>query len=89
LVLRNAFIAKQPVIATNLGSLSETVTDGKTGFLFENEDVSDLAEKIQMFVKNPSLIEEMKPHFPDLVSVEEQMAEMETFYKQLLKQYHG
>ena len=84
LVLRNAFIAKQPVIATNLGSLSETITDGKTGYLFKNESVTDLAKKIQIFIDDPELVTKMIPNFPKMDSVEQQMEEMISIYKTLL-----
>ena len=89
LVLRNAFIAKQPVIATNLGSLSETITDGKTGYLFKNESVTDLAKKIQIFIDDPELVTKMIPNFPKMDSVEQQMDEMISIYKTLLQPNNG
>ena len=89
LVLRNAFIAKQPVIATDLGSLTETITHDKTGYLFENENSSDLAEKMKEFIDNPQLIKDMRNNFPEMESVEEQMEEMVALYKNLRKEKNG
>lgn len=88
LVLRNAYIGKQPVIGTDLGSLSETIVDGKTGFLFKNEDSADLAEKMKKFIDNPEMIKDMSHNFPEMDSVEGQMREMTGIYKKLQKEYH-
>ena len=41
-----AFSYAKPVIATNIGSLTETIEDGKNGFLFEIGNVEQLKEKI-------------------------------------------
>ena len=41
-----AFSYAKPVIATNIGSLTETIEDGKNGFLFELGNVEQLKEKI-------------------------------------------
>jgi len=44
-----------PVIATRIGALQNTVDDEATGLLFENENVSDLAEKISRLWNDPAL----------------------------------
>lgn len=39
------------VIASNIGGSKETIKNGKTGFLFENNNVEDLADKINSITK--------------------------------------
>ncbi len=41
------------VVATNLGSLSENVENGKTGLLFKYKDFQDLMEKCRSLFKDP------------------------------------
>ena len=48
-----------PVVATNIGSISEVVIDGKSGFLVEPNNSEQLAEAINKILSNPELAEEM------------------------------
>jgi glycosyltransferase involved in cell wall biosynthesis len=41
-----AFATGTPVVASNVGSMQELVTDGKNGFHFRVGDAEDLAEKV-------------------------------------------
>ncbi len=84
LVVRNALLTKTPVIATNLGSLPEIIIENKTGMLFENENSADLASKIKRFIQNPKIMQEMEQYFPQQISIEENVKELVTVYKNLL-----
>lgn len=57
--LFDAAASGKPVIASRIGGLQDTVDDGKTGFLFESEDIKDLANKIITLLKDEKLREEM------------------------------
>jgi glycosyltransferase involved in cell wall biosynthesis len=46
------------VVATNVGSLSENVIDGKTGMLFNYKDAQDLRSKITYLFEHPEKAEE-------------------------------
>ncbi|HVO75368.1 MAG TPA: glycosyltransferase, partial [Ignavibacteriaceae bacterium] len=48
-IVQIAMNFKKPVIATNVGGISEVVLDGKTGFIVEKEDPSSLAASIIRF----------------------------------------
>ncbi len=52
LVPIEAMIFGKPVIAFNSGGAKETVINGKTGYLFNEQNVSSLNEKINVFEKN-------------------------------------
>lgn len=48
-----------PVLASHIGSLIDSVSVGKTGFLFEPGNAADLAEKIEHCLSNPALLASM------------------------------
>jgi glycosyltransferase involved in cell wall biosynthesis len=54
LTLLEAQLMKKPVIATNVGGIPELMNNGKTGFLIEKNNSSDLQEKILFILKEIS-----------------------------------
>ena len=50
-----SFAFRKPVIATNLGSLRETIIHEETGLLFHQQDFLDLREKVNFLLQNPAL----------------------------------
>ncbi len=46
---------KKPLIAATETCAVDRVINGKTGYLFKNNDVDDLAEKIEVLVDNRDL----------------------------------
>lgn len=46
MLIVEAFACGKPIIASNLGAMSELIEDGKTGLLFDTGSAEDLAEKI-------------------------------------------
>lgn len=54
-----AMRAGLPVIATNTGGCSESVQDGKTGYITKASDPVDLTEKLKLLICDPSLRYEM------------------------------
>ena len=59
LVAVESMASGTPVIASNVGGLSFTVVDGETGFLVEQENHFQLAERVHTLLKNPELRERM------------------------------
>jgi len=49
-----------PVIASNIGGITQWLVDNENGFLFTAGDSAALAEKMKRFVDNPSLISEFQ-----------------------------
>ena len=58
-VIKEAFYLKIPVIATNVGGISELIENEKTGILVESENFSSLLDKINKLLKNPILQEKL------------------------------
>jgi glycosyltransferase involved in cell wall biosynthesis len=84
-VIYEAFAAKTPVIATDLGGMSEVVEHEKNGLLFELENVQDLARQLQRLAGEPGLLDRLREGIGPVKTVEDSMDEMEQLYKELGK----
>ena len=58
-VIKEAFYLKIPVIATNVGGISEIIQNEKTGILIPPENEQEMINAINNLIKNNSLIEIM------------------------------
>ena len=82
----------KPVVASRVGGVRDTVDDGETGFLFESENIEDLADKIVTLLKDEKLMEEMgraakeKAKSYDWKKIAERTAEI---YKEVIADFHG
>ena len=56
-VLLEAYASAKPVIGTNCSGIIDYIDDGKTGFLFEKNNASDLASKLGILLDFPELAE--------------------------------
>jgi len=52
-VIIEAMEAGLPIIATDQGAITESVIDGKNGFIVEKKNSSQIAEKIEYLIDNP------------------------------------
>jgi glycosyltransferase involved in cell wall biosynthesis len=59
IILLEAMACGKPIVASNVGGIPYVVEDGKTGLLFESENVDDLAEKIITLLKDKELRDKM------------------------------
>jgi glycosyltransferase involved in cell wall biosynthesis len=50
-----------PVIGTTRGGILELVEEGRTGFLFDPDRAGDLAARMQRYIDNPTMINDMRP----------------------------
>jgi glycosyltransferase involved in cell wall biosynthesis len=48
-----------PVIATNVGGTSETMIDGKTGFLVNQGDIKEIEKKITLLLNDKDFSKQM------------------------------
>ncbi len=58
-VLVEAMAAGKPVIGSNVDGIPNVIKNGVNGFLFENEDVNDLAQKLEKLITTPELRKRM------------------------------
>lgn len=83
LVVYSAFAAGTPVIATDLGGLSEVVRHEENGLLFALEDDEDLARQLRRLVEEPGLLERLRSGIGHVKTVEENVTELEELYASL------
>ncbi len=87
LAMIEAGYAGLPVIATNVGSMSDVVIDGVNGYLVKT-NMDDILEKTLLMVKNPSVRKQMGSKGRSLAienfSVEAMISKHEKIYSQLM-----
>lgn len=78
-----------PVVATDVGGLSEIVEDGRTGFLVPPGEPRMLAEKVVHLLQNPDLRRQMgkrgRIRARALFSLEDMIKKLEAMYRDLLR----
>jgi glycosyltransferase involved in cell wall biosynthesis len=80
-----------PVIGTYDSSLDEMITEGKTGFLAENESTASLIEAIQRLLdQNPEELKIMKKNILDLINnikEEDRISQLIEYYECIIKNF--
>lgn len=84
LVIYEAFASKTPVLATDLGGLSEVVKDGENGLLFGLDDAKDLSRCLRRLAEEPGLLDELRAGIGLVKTVSESVDELEELYRGLM-----
>ena len=78
-----------PVVATSVGSVSEVVINGRTGFVVLPEDTNALAERLQYLIEHPEIRVEFgkngRKHIEENYDITKLNKKLESIYAQLLK----
>lgn len=85
LIIHEAFAAKVPVIAANLGGMAEAVSPGINGLLFNRGDVDDLARQIQRLLDEPELLQSLRSGIPAVRTVSDEVDALEKKYFELVQ----
>ena len=83
-VLKEAFAAGIPAIASNVYGNAEQITDGINGWLFNFNDINDLKNKLQLLIKDPLLIVKASQHITPVKSFETVADEHEKLYTEIV-----
>ena len=83
-VVFEAFAAGLPVVATDLGGMSEFVRDGENGLLFPLDDVDGLSGCLRRLAEEPGLLRKLRDGVPPVKSVGEYAGELEEVYAGLV-----
>jgi glycosyltransferase involved in cell wall biosynthesis len=83
-VIFEAFAAGIPVVATDLGGMSEFVRHEENGLLFELENARDLARQLRRLIEEPGLHEKLRAGIEPVKTVQENVDELEALYGRLL-----
>jgi glycosyltransferase involved in cell wall biosynthesis len=82
-VIFEAFAAGMPVIATDLGGMSEFVKPGENGLLFALEDAEDLAGQLRTLIEGKGLLERLRAGIEPVKSIGEYAGELIEVYDTL------
>jgi glycosyltransferase involved in cell wall biosynthesis len=88
-VIKEAFAAGLPVVASNLGGMAEMVSDGHNGLLFEPGDAADLRRALHRLLNEPGLLERLREGIPRVRTIDEDAAWTSAFYGDLWYERHG
>jgi len=83
-VIFEAFAAGIPVVATDLGGMSEFVRHDKDGLLFGLENPGDLARQLRRLIEEPGLLGRLRAGIEPVKTVQENVDELEALYSGLL-----
>jgi len=83
-VIQEAFASKTPVIASNVGGISEFVQHEINGLLFERNNIAELTSNLQRLIDDPEMIKILEKMIPKVKTIEESMLEFESIYNDLI-----
>jgi glycosyltransferase involved in cell wall biosynthesis len=89
LTVGEAFQHGRPVICSDMGGMSEKVTDGVNGLYFRRGDPDDLAEVMQRAATTPELWDELRRGIPRVPTMAEHVAALSAHYQRLLASASG
>jgi glycosyltransferase involved in cell wall biosynthesis len=84
LTIREAFLARVPVVTANHGAMAEAVEDGRTGLLFEAGDAASLAAALRRLADDPALRARLAAAAPRVRDEREAAVELLGLYDQVL-----
>jgi glycosyltransferase involved in cell wall biosynthesis len=75
-----AFAHYTPVVASDIGGISELVEDNVNGLLFSPGDVDQLAEKLHLLHEDPQLVINLQRGIKPVRTVDQEMDDLEEIY---------
>lgn len=84
-VILEGFAAGMPVVATDLGGMSEFVHHEQNGLLFENENAQDLSRQLQRLAEEPGLMEKLRSGLGHVKTVADDVDGLEKLYSSLVE----
>lgn len=84
LVLLESWASRTAVIASNLGGMAELIKEERGGLLFNLDDTTDLAKKIERVYREPGLLERLESTIPPLRTMQEVSGEIDSIYNKVL-----
>ncbi len=80
LVIREAFLAGVPVLASRIGGIPEIVEHGRGGLLFRPGDSDDLAQRLTQLLEMPGLLDQLRATIPEVRTIEADVEETRALY---------
>lgn len=83
-VVREAFLAGAPVVASRIGGLPELVQHERDGLLFEPGSAEALQAALQRLIDEPALVEHLRRRLPVVRSIEDDVSGTRAIYEELI-----
>jgi GT2 family glycosyltransferase/glycosyltransferase involved in cell wall biosynthesis len=83
-VIREAFAAGLPVLASNLGGMAEMVRHEENGLLFAPGSSTALASQIRRLLDEPDLMAHLRQHVRPPISIQQEALKLRQRYEDLL-----
>jgi glycosyltransferase involved in cell wall biosynthesis len=80
LTIREAYLARIPVITTDLGGMREHVHEDQGGLLFAWNDVDGLRRHLQSLIDDPGMISRLAAALPPVRSIDDHAGEIASVY---------
>ena len=80
LVMQSALTTKTPMIATDLGGMSELIDHDKNGLLFKLNDHDDLAKQLQKLLDDPEMLTRFRNNIGPQRTIATMVDELEALY---------
>lgn len=87
-VIQEAFAARTPVIAANVGGISEFVKHDVNGLLYERDQVDDLAQQLKRLLSDPALISRLQASIKPPRTIADEVDELLLVYQEVLPPLH-
>ena len=87
--IQEAFLARVPVITSNIGGMAELVTHNVNGLLFIAGDAHDLNRTITSVIEDPQILGRLRDNMPRLKTIDEHATELASVYRDLLRGRDG
>jgi GT2 family glycosyltransferase/glycosyltransferase involved in cell wall biosynthesis len=84
-VIKEAFLAGVPVVASRIGGIPEVVIDGVSGLLFEPGDARDLARVLTRLLEEPGLLDTLRRGLPRVPTLAEDVDETLRIYERVIR----
>jgi glycosyltransferase involved in cell wall biosynthesis len=84
-IIREAFAAGVPVVASRIGALPEMVRDGVDGLLFPAGDAAALHDILRTLLDNPTQLARLRANIPPVLSFGEHVRMVTAVYKEIVQ----
>jgi len=86
LVIREAFLAGVPVIASDHGGMREMIRHEVDGLLFEAGNIPALARNLRRLIDEPELLKKLQSGIPAVRSIKDDATELRRHYSRLVNE---